>query len=32
MDNAIKEKNGIGKKIDHGKKEFNFFLQSSIEY
>lgn len=32
MDNAIKEKIGIGKEIDHGQKEFKFFLQSSIEY
>lgn len=32
MDNAINENNGIGKEIDHGQKEFNFFLQISIEY
>jgi hypothetical protein len=26
MDNAIKEKIGIGKEIDHEQKEFNFFF------
>jgi hypothetical protein len=32
MDNAIKEKIGSGKEVNHGQKEFNCFLQSSIEY